>query len=208
MALADDIVVLHAGFVHAERVDRNVHFFLADQLPGEAVQGAVVHVDLIVELVAVRAFVRVVIGDRRRTTHAPQGRRVQPGTAVVHMFPGHQEQAGITRRGENFGHVVDGHVVLVVDDRVVAGQVGVGEQHILTQRGLGVGAVRQHDELVVEALDGLAAVLQAVVPDDFGAVLRDREGKADFGAEQQVCAFQAGVGRILLGVLVILLREA
>src|SRR3546814_13494615 len=48
-----------------------------------AFEHTIEHVDLVIELVTVGAFVRVVAADRRGTTDALQARRIQPGGATI-----------------------------------------------------------------------------------------------------------------------------
>ena len=78
-----DVVVLGLRTSHLVGVVRNVHFLLAHQLPGEALEHPVVHVHLVVELVTVGAFIRVVTANRRSAANALQRRRVQPRRTTV-----------------------------------------------------------------------------------------------------------------------------
>src|SRR3546814_13290918 len=83
MARTDQILVLDLVAGYLVGVVRNVELLLADDLPGVAFEHTIEHVDLVIELVTVGAFVRVVAADRRGTTDALQSRRIQPGGATI-----------------------------------------------------------------------------------------------------------------------------
>src|SRR3546814_8774434 len=83
MARTDQILVLDLVAGYLVGVVRNVELLLADDLPGVAFEHTIEHVDLVIELVTVGAFVRVVAADRRGTTDALQARRIQPGGATI-----------------------------------------------------------------------------------------------------------------------------
>src|SRR3546814_15516674 len=90
MARTDQILVLDLVAGDLVGVVRNVELLLADDLPGVAFEHTIEHVDLVIELVTVGAFVRVVAAERRGTTDALQARRLQPVGATLGPGPGRE----------------------------------------------------------------------------------------------------------------------
>ncbi len=137
----------------------DVDFLLADELPVVAVEGAVVHVELVRGAHRVGGGAGVVVGDVGRAANPTLARVVEPGVAVlldlVHGLRDQQDAAREPRRRHDllfeeedpvvellFAHVLHAvlHVELVVElDQGVA--AAAGRRRLADVAGGAVGAI-------------------------------------------------------------------